>query len=80
MKLPIRNYLPTPLTIFIEPICFQYEIPVGGEATITLEDGHAHSIDIHPDQWVSIWNEGNKSAVVEIFDLHQFSSPGKGVV
>jgi hypothetical protein len=80
VKLPIRNYLSTPLTIFIEPICFQYEIPAGGEATIALEDGHPHSIDIHPDQWVSIWNEGSEPAVVEIFDQHQFSGPDKGVL
>jgi len=77
MRLPIRNYLSTPLTIFIEPICDQYEVPVGGEAIVTLEDGHPHSIDVHPDQWVSVWNEGPKLAQVEIFNEHQFSMPIK---
>ncbi|WP_426387618.1 hypothetical protein [Sphingobium sp. R-21] len=77
MRLPIRNYLSTPLTIFIEPICDQYEVPVGGEAIVTLEDGHPHSIDVHPDQWVSIWNEGQELAQVEIFNEHQFSMPIK---
>jgi len=77
MRLPIRNYLSTPLTIFIEPICDQYEVPVGGEAIVTLEDGHPHSIDVHPDQWVSVWNEGPKLAQVEIFNEHQSSMPIK---
>ncbi|WP_010123173.1 hypothetical protein [Sphingomonas sp. KC8] len=63
------------MTIFIEPICEQYEIPAGGEAVVTLEDGCPHSIDIHPDNWVSIWNEGSEFAVVEIFNEHQFSHP-----
>jgi hypothetical protein len=75
MRLPIRNYLSTPLTIFIEPVCAQYEVPAGGEAVVTLEDGHQHSIDIHPDNWVSVWNEGLEWATVEIFDKHQFLKP-----
>lgn len=79
MRLPIRNYLSTPLTIFIEPVCDQYEVPAGGEAIVTLEDGYPHSIDVHPDQWVSIWNEGPEWAQVEIFDEHQFSKPSKKV-
>jgi hypothetical protein len=77
MRLPIRNYLATPLTIFIEPVCDQYEVPVGGEAIVTLEDGYAHSIDVHPDQWVSIWNEGPEWAKVEVFTEHQFGMPSK---
>lgn len=77
MRVPIRNYLSTPLTIFIEPVCDQYEVPVGGEAIVTLEDGYPHSIDLHPDQWISIWNEGPEWAQVEIFDEHQFSKPNK---
>jgi hypothetical protein len=77
MRLPIRNYLETSLTIFIEPICDQYEVPPGGEAVVTLDDGHPHSIDVHPDNWVSIWNEGDSWPIVEIFDKHQFSVPPK---
>lgn len=73
MRLPIRNYLTTPLTIFIEPVCEQYEVPAGGEAAVILEDGHPQSIDIHPENWVSIWNEGPECATVDIFDEHQFS-------
>lgn len=77
MRLPFRNYLATPLTIFIEPVCHQYDVPAGGEAVVTLEDGRPHSIDIHPDNWVSIWDEGTASAEVEIFDKHQISLPAK---
>jgi hypothetical protein len=77
LRLPIRNYLETPLTIFIEPVCDQYEIPAGGEAVVILEDGHPHSIDIHPDNWVSIWNEGPEWATVEMFAEHQFSKPNR---
>ena len=77
VRLPFRNYLSTPMTIFIEPICDQYQVPAGGEAVVTLEDGHPHSIDIHPENWVSIWNEGPECAKVELFEEHQFSVPGK---
>lgn len=77
MRLPIRNYLSSSLTIFIEPICDQFEVPAGGEAVVTLEDGRPHSIDVHPDNWISIWNEGPEFVEVEIFDEHQFSFPGK---
>jgi hypothetical protein len=71
VKLPVRNYLATPLTIFIEPWCDEYEVPAGGSAVVTLQDGRPHSIDVHPDQFVTIWNEGDE-ATVEIFDSHQF--------
>ena len=74
MRIPIRNYLSAPLTIFIEPDCQQHDVPVGGEAVVTLAAGHSHSIDIHPDNWVSIWNEGLERAIVEIFEKHQFSN------
>lgn len=77
MKLPVRNYLSTPLTIFIEPYCDQYEVPAGGQALVTLDDGYRHSIDVHPDQWISIWDEGDNPAVVDIFDQHQFSISAK---
>ncbi|MGE4307156.1 MAG: hypothetical protein AB7E24_24360 [Novosphingobium sp.] len=79
MRLPIRNYLATPLTIFIEPVCDQYEVPPGGEAAVILDDGHLHSIDVHPDNWVSIWNEGENWAQVEIFDEHQLGTPSKPI-
>lgn len=78
MRLPIRNYLSTPLTIFIEPMCDRYEVPVGDEATVVLADGHRHSIDIHPENCVSIWNEGPEWVVVEIFNEHQFSILKRG--
>ena len=68
MKIPVRNYLPTPLTIFIEPYCDQYEVPVGGEALVTLDDDFPFQIDVHPENWVSIWDEGIMRAVVEVFD------------
>jgi hypothetical protein len=71
MRLPFRNYHPTPLTIFIEPECDQYEVPAGGMAIVTLEDGLPHSIDVHPEQWISIWSEGGKGKV-EISDTHGF--------
>lgn len=74
MRLPIRNYLDTPMAIFIEPVCDQYEVAAGGEAVVILEDG-PHSIDIHPGNWVSVWNEGPDWGTVEIFDEHQFSKP-----
>ncbi|WP_443750656.1 hypothetical protein [Asticcacaulis solisilvae] len=77
MKLPFRNRLSTPLTIFIEPHCDQYEVAFGGEAVITLEDGKPHSIDIHPDNWISIWNEGKALAQVEIFDNYQSLSQAR---
>lgn len=44
-----------------------------------LEDGHPHSMDIHPDNRVSIWNEGSKTAIVEIFDEYQFPKRKRGV-
>lgn len=66
MRLPIRNYLSTPLTIFVEPCCDEYEVEAGGEAIITPEDGFPHSIDIHPDQCIAIWNEGDADAVVDV--------------
>lgn len=79
MQLPIRNYLSKPLTVFIEILCGWYEVPVGGEAVVILEDGHPHSMDIHSDNRVSIWNEGSKTAIVEIFDEYQFPKRKRGV-
>ena len=46
----------------------QHEIPPGGEAIVTLEDGHPHSIDLHPEQWVSLLDEGtNPLAEVSVY-------------
>jgi len=75
VKLPIRNYLPVPLTLFIEPWCDQYEIPPGGEAVVTLEDGRPHSIDFLPNNWVSLNDEGmaaTATATVEIYPDRDF--------
>ena len=71
MKLPLRNYNSTALTLFIEPYCDQYEIPPEGEAIVMLDDGGAHSLDFHPENWVSLWNEGDNLAVVEIVSKEQ---------
>jgi len=49
VRLPIRNKGAKPLTIFIEPICDQFEVPVGGEAVVILQDGHPHSFDMFDD-------------------------------
>lgn len=70
MKLPIRNYMSAPLTLFIEPWCDQYEIPAGGEAIVTLEDGRPHSIDVHSEQWVALWDEG-AGCTIEVFATHR---------
>ena len=53
------------MTLFIEVLCDTYTIPAEGEAIVTLQDGHPHSIDLYDDQ-VTIWNEGFERAVVEI--------------
>lgn len=71
MKLPVRNYTSTPLTLFIEPYCDRYEIPPQGEAIVILDDGEGHSLDFHPENWVSLWNEGRSDAVVEIVSKEQ---------
>jgi hypothetical protein len=74
MKLPIRNYRPEPLTLFIEPWCDQYQIPPGGEAIVTLEDGRPHSIDFHPGNWVSLSDEGSDAmAKVEVYPDRDFA-------
>ena len=72
MRLPIRNHGSTIQTIFIEPLCEQYDVPVGGSALVILEDGRPHTIDVHPENWLSIWNESSKDAQVEIFEGHAF--------
>lgn len=68
MRLPIRNKSDRPLTVFIEPWCDEFEVPVGGEAVIRLQDGPAHSIEID-DAWVTIWDEG-AGATVEVISAH----------
>jgi hypothetical protein len=57
MRIPIRNKGGSPLTVFVELQCDQFEVPVGGEAIVRLADGCAHSIDVDRD-WVTIWDEG----------------------
>lgn len=76
MKLPIRNYTSEPLTLFIEPYCDEFQIPAGREAIVTIDDGRPHSIDVHPHNWVSLWNEGSSFAEVQIFHT-QFSAESK---
>lgn len=71
MKLPIRNRTSTPLTLFIEPHCEVHEIPPGGEAIVTLDDGEPHALDFHPENWVSLWNEGASLAVVDLVSEEQ---------
>ena len=65
MKLPIRNKTSESILLFIEVTCEEYEIPAGGEALVTLEDGQPHSIDLH-DRQITVWNEGYERALVDI--------------
>jgi hypothetical protein len=68
LKLPVRNYTAGPLTLAVEPFCEEYEIPPGGEAFVTLEDGCPHSIDVHPERWITLWDESAcQTAEVKIF-------------
>lgn len=62
MRVPIRNKGNRPLTLFIELQCEQFEVPVGGEAIVRLEDGRPHSIDVE-DGWVTVWDEGGDASV-----------------
>ncbi len=71
MRLPIRNYTSEPLTLCVEPLCEEYEIPAGGEAIVILQDGRPHSIDVHPDRWVTLWDEGTPEAEVKVYADHQ---------
>ncbi|HEY6816059.1 MAG TPA: hypothetical protein VI168_11010 [Croceibacterium sp.] len=71
MRIPIRNKGSVPLTIFIEPVCDHYDVPVGAEAIVRLEDGCPHSIDIFDDH-IRVWDEGSDSSV-EIVTAEQQS-------
>ncbi|MFC7498559.1 hypothetical protein ACFQRC_04910 [Enterovirga sp. GCM10030262] len=71
MKLPIRNRTSDPLTLFIEPYCDQHEIPPGGDAIVTLADMEPRSLDFHPENWVSLWDEGANEAIVEVITKEQ---------
>ncbi len=71
MRLPIRNYLPVPMTVFHEPWCDEYTVPVGGEAIVALQDGWPHSIDMHPDSFITVWDEGTEKGTVEVFATYQ---------
>ena len=55
------------MTIFVEPWCEEFVVPIAGEAIVRLEDGAPHSIDID-DAWVTIWDEGG-GAIVEIVSV-----------
>ncbi len=65
VKLPIRNRTSKPLSLVIEVHATEFEVPVGGEAIVFLEDDRPHSIDVWNDQ-VTVWNEGEDEAEVEI--------------
>jgi hypothetical protein len=65
MKLPIRNNTAKPLHLFIEIFCDECEIPPGGEAIVTLEDGRPHSIDVY-EGGITIWDEGVERAIIEV--------------
>ena len=72
MKMPIRNYTSQPLTLFVEPYCDQFEIGPGEEAIVTLEEGRPHSLDLHADNFVSLWDEGqSEAAIVEVVSKDQ---------
>ncbi len=62
MRIPIRNKSESPLTVFVELQCDQFEVPVGGEAIVRLADGRPHSIDVDRD-WVTIWDEEGDASV-----------------
>lgn len=62
MRLPVRNLSDRPLTVFIEPVCDEFEVPVGGEAIVRLANGFPHSIDVD-DAWVTIWDEEGDASV-----------------
>lgn len=67
MRIPIRNKSEKPLSVFVEPQCDQFEVPVGGEAIVRLADGQPHSIDVD-DAWITIWDEGG-TASVEVISI-----------
>ena len=71
MKLPIRNFGSKPLTLFIELQCDEYEVPVNGEAIVTLEDGRSHSMEVRDDLFV-IYDEGC-NAEVEIVERSKYA-------
>lgn len=96
MQLPTRNRSSKPLTLFIEPYCDEFEIAPDAEAIITLTDGAPHSLDFHSESCVSLWDEGERPAVVEVVSkeqnavvnalnfgrgwLHHFGAEGKTAV
>lgn len=67
MRIPIRNKGESPLTLFVELQCDQFEVPVGGEAIVRLADGRPHSIDVARD-WVTIWDEEGDAWVEVILE------------
>lgn len=71
MKLPIRNRTSETLTLFIEPYCEEHEIAPGEEAIVRLEDGRPHSLDFHSDNFMTLWDEGETEAIVEVVSKEQ---------
>jgi hypothetical protein len=77
MKLPVRNRNSAPLLLIIEPFYETFEIPPGGEALVTLRDGCPHSIDVHEDHCLTIWNESTFPAEVVVFSTQPSVEPPK---
>ena len=62
MRLPIRNKSSRPLTLFLEMICDEREIPPGGMAIVRIADGALDSIDVHDGQ-VTIWDDSCEATI-----------------
>lgn len=62
MRLPIINKFDRPLTVFMEPICDQFEIPPGGKAIVRIDDGYLHSIEF-ADAWVTVFDDSTRACV-----------------
>jgi len=62
MRLPITNICDRPLTVFVEAMCNQYEVPPGGMAIVRIEDGMLNSIDLD-DAWITIWDDSCEATV-----------------
>ncbi len=62
MRLPIRNTSRKPLTIFMEPMCDTFLVPVGGQAILRIADGDFDSIDVQ-DNDVCVYDNGCEATV-----------------
>lgn len=67
MRLPIKNNFDRPLTVFMEPMCNQFEIPPGGEAIVRIEDGFLGPIEFE-DAWVTIYDTSCCASVEIVSD------------